>query len=223
MWCCAFCYTTVATSSWLNESLNYLLTRHATDTEVFPPTEVGMSCTWTLLLQDRQGTMRLHTVVCVCSSDSDALFLPHIVWQLWWASVCAQRQFCDMKVLADACWVDKTKSLTISAHLQALTRREQGHGWVRLSYRHIFICGANPELLAKLCCFFFFSFLHHHASGFQVGFLFPVVTGCRLWAKEQYSFQRARKKLHVAIPTAYYARELLITPVFKKVCLPPSL
>lgn len=60
---------------------------------------------------------------------------------------------CDMKVLADACWVDKTKSLTISAHLQALTQREQGHGWVRLSYRHIFICEANPELLAKLCFF----------------------------------------------------------------------
>lgn len=173
--------------------------------------------------------MRLHTLVCVCSSDSDALFQQdssptYCLTAVMGFCLCTKAilGLCDMNVLADACWVDKTKLLTISAHLQALTRREQGHSWVRLSYRHIFICGANPELQAKLC-FFFFSFLHHHASGFQVGFLFPVVTECRLWAKEQYSVQRARKKLHVAIPTAYYARELLITPVFEKVCLPPSL
>lgn len=224
-WCCAFCYTTVATSSWLNESLNYLLTRHATDTEVFPPTEVGMSCTWTLLLQDRQGTMRLHTVVCVCSSDSDALFLPHIVWQLWWASVCAQRQFWGRAIwkfwqmraewikqnrwqylLISKLWPDGSKAMAGCASLIAISSS----------------VGPTQSCWPSFV-FFLFSFLHHHASGFQVGFLFPVVTGCRLWAKKQYSFQRARKKLHVAIPTAYYARELLITPVFKKVCLPPSL
>lgn len=116
--------------------------------------------------------------------------------------------FCGMRVR----WVDKTKLLTISTHLLALTRWEQGHCLTRLSYRHICVCRAKPEPLAKLS-----------ASGCQVGFLFPVQAECRLWVQEQCSVHRASKKLHVAIPpTSHYARELLVTCVFKQVCLPAS-
>lgn len=101
-----------------------------------------------------------------------------------------------MKAWTDVWWVDETTVLTISAYL---TQWEQGHGWMRLPYHHIYICGANPEPL----------FLHCYASGFQVGFLFPVQAQCRLWALEQYCVQRAGKKLHVAIFTSYCVRELL--------------
>ena len=80
---------------------------------------------------------------------------------------------------------------------------------MRLPYRLIYICRANPELLGKLLLLFFY--LQRHASGFQAGFLFPVQAECRLWAKEQYCTQSAGRKLHVAILTSYYARELLDT------------
>lgn len=72
--------------------------------------------------------------------------------------------------------------------------------------------GAKPEPLAKL-----FFFLHHHASGFQVGFLFLVQAECRLWAKEQYCVQKAGKKLHVLTFTSYYAMQLPLASVSKKV------
>lgn len=129
------------------------------------------------------------------------------IWKFWQMRAEWIKQNRWQYLLISKLWPDGSKAMAGCASLIAIASS----------------VGPTQSCWPSFVVFFFFSFLHHHASGFQVGFLFPVVTGCRLWAKEQYSFQRARKKLHVAIPTAYYARELLITPVFKKVCLPPSL
>lgn len=120
--------------------------------------------------------------------------------------------------MKDVWWVRETTVLTISAYLLVLTQRDQGHGWMRLPYHHIYICRANPELLAKLLLLFFF-LRQHYASGFQVGFFFPVQAQCRLWALEQCCVHWAGKKLHVAIFTSHYVRELPVTSFSKRVWL----
>lgn len=48
-----------------------------------------------------------------------------------------------MRAWIDVWWVDKMEVLTISAYLLALTRLDQGHGWMQLPYRQIYGCGAK--------------------------------------------------------------------------------
>lgn len=127
--------------------------------------------------------------------------------------LCAQRQihgcFYFSRWLMCGGWL-----LTVSAYLMVLIQWEQGHSWKPLPYHHIYICGANSQPQAN-----FFLLLHCYASGFQVGFLFPVQAQCRLWAPEQYCAQWAGKKLHVATFTSYYARKIPVTSISQQVWL----
>lgn len=98
-----------------------------------------------------------HSVVCQESPDSDALFHPDSSPLYCLTAVMCyfstQRQICGTRGWADVCWVDKTTVLTISAYLLTLTWWEQGHGWMHLPYRHIYVGGGQPKTAGQ--AFFF--------------------------------------------------------------------